>query len=74
MKLNIKVIPNSKQEKVIQEENRLKVCLKSRALEGKANKALIQLLAKHFNTKKSNINIIIGLKSRKKVVEIKNET
>ena len=45
MKLNIKVIPNSKQEKVIQEEQRLKVYVKSPALEGKANKALIELLA-----------------------------
>lgn len=71
MKLSIKVIPNSKQEKIIQEINRLKVYVKSPAIEGKANKALIELLSKHFNSKKSNISIVSGLKSRNKIIEIK---
>lgn len=71
MKLSIRVIPNSKQEKVIQESNRLKVYVKALATEGKANKSLIELLSKHFNTKKSNISIVSGLKSRNKIIEIK---
>ncbi len=70
MKLLIKVIPNSKQEKIVKERERLKVYVKSPAIEGKANKALIVLLSKYFNTKKNNITIISGLKSRNKIIEI----
>ncbi|GEM_PF-429265 len=70
MTLNIKVIPNSKENKIIEETDRLKIYLKERAQDGKANKALIDLLAKHFSCKKSQIKIVKGEKSREKIVEI----
>lgn len=70
MRLNIRVIPNAKQNKVVHEENRLKVYLTAPAIEGKANKALIQFLAEHFQTKRNSVKIIKGEKSRDKVVEI----
>ena len=73
MRLSIKVIPNSKQEKIIKENERLRVYVKAQAIEGKANKSLIELLSKYFNTKKNNITIISGLKSRNKIIEIQNE-
>ena len=38
-------------------------------VDGKANKALIALLAKEFNTPKSKIRIVQGEASRDKVVE-----
>ncbi|MGB9612605.1 MAG: DUF167 domain-containing protein [Candidatus Margulisiibacteriota bacterium] len=71
MQLNVRVIPNAKQNKVVEEGNRLKVYLTSSPLEGKANKALIEFLAEHFKVKKSQIMIIRGLKSRDKVLEIR---
>ncbi len=37
---------------------------------GEANKQLVKLLAKHYNTSTASIRIISGLKSRTKVVEI----
>ncbi|MBI4155113.1 DUF167 domain-containing protein [Candidatus Woesearchaeota archaeon] len=70
MKLNLKVIPNAKEERILEENDRLRVYVKKQAFKGEANKALIELLARHFNVKKKNIRIILGEKSREKVVEI----
>jgi uncharacterized protein len=69
-KLSIKVIPNAKQSKLVEEPGRLKVYLTARAVDGKANAALIEFLAEHFDVKKSSISIIRGLTSREKIVEI----
>ncbi len=68
--LNIKVIPNSKKSSISRENNELKIHLTAPAVEGKANKALIEFLANHFKTKKSKIRIIKGEKSRNKVIQI----
>lgn len=40
------------------------------ASEGKANQALIELLAVHFSVSKSSVRIISGETSRRKLVEI----
>jgi uncharacterized protein (TIGR00251 family) len=69
-RLNIKVIPNAKANKLVEEPGRSKVYLTAPAVEGKANAALIEFLAKHFETKKSKISIIRGLTSRIKVVQL----
>ncbi len=69
-KLNIKVIPNAKKNKLVEEPGRIKVYLTAPAVEGKANSALIEFLAEHFKVKKSSISIIRGATSREKVVEI----
>jgi len=49
---------------------RLKVRLAARAVDGKANEALIQFLASHYGVAKRNVRIVSGLKSRQKRVEI----
>ena len=41
------------------------------AREGKANQALIDLLADHFSVPKSSVRIIRGKTSRRKLVEIR---
>lgn len=66
-----KVIPNSQHNRLVQEPGRLKVYLNAPAVEGKANKALIEFLADHFKVKKSMISIKSGLTSREKIVEIR---
>ena len=48
----------------------MKVYLTAPAVEGKANKALIEFLSEHFGVKKRDIKILLGEKSRNKVVEI----
>ena len=37
---------------------------------GKANKELIEKISKHFDVPKSNVRILSGEKSRKKLVEV----
>jgi uncharacterized protein (TIGR00251 family) len=50
--------------------DRMKVRLAARAVDGKANEALIEFLAAHYNVPKRNVRIVGGLKSRRKRVEI----
>ncbi|MDZ4231295.1 MAG: DUF167 domain-containing protein, partial [Patescibacteria group bacterium] len=47
-----------------------KAYLKSPAVEGKANQELIEVLADHFGVAKSMVEIVSGLKSRRKRVNI----
>jgi hypothetical protein len=70
MRLSIKVIPNAKQNKIVEESGRMKVYLTAPPVEGKANKALIEFLSEHFKVKKNQIRIVRGEKSRDKVLEI----
>jgi uncharacterized protein (TIGR00251 family) len=49
---------------------RMKVRLQARAVDGKANEALIEFLADHYKVPKRNVRITAGLKSRQKRVQI----
>jgi hypothetical protein len=49
---------------------RVKVRLAARAVDGKANEALIEFLASHYKVPKRNVRITAGLKSRQKRVVI----
>ncbi len=49
---------------------RIKVRLAARAVDGKANEALIEFLAGHYGVPKRNVRIVSGLKSRQKRVLI----
>ena len=69
--LKIKVIPNSKVEKIVsQEGNNLKIKLQAPAHEGKANQALIKFLSQHFKVPKSKIRLLSGEKSREKTIQL----
>ena len=49
---------------------RIKVKLAARAVDGKANAALIEFLAEHFKVPRRSVRIESGLKSRRKRVVI----
>ena len=49
---------------------RIKVRLAARAVDGKANQALVEFLAQHYKVPKRNVRIEAGLKSRQKRVVI----
>ena len=49
---------------------RVKVRLAARAVDGKANEALIEFLAAHYRVPRRNVRITSGLKSRQKRVII----
>lgn len=71
--LNIKVIPNAPKNcigEIIGDMIKIKINAPSE--NNKANEELVCYLADFFNVKKSDIKLIKGLKSRKKVIQIKN--
>ncbi|PLS69773.1 MAG: hypothetical protein CV045_00225 [Cyanobacteria bacterium M5B4] len=71
MKITVKVKPNAKQETIVAaEDGSLVVSLTVPPVDGKANDALIKLLAKQYGVKKQDVVIRSGLTSRLKVVEI----
>jgi uncharacterized protein (TIGR00251 family) len=53
-----------------QHGERVKIRLAARAVENKANEALIEFLAAHYGVPKRNVRIAAGLKSRQKRVVI----
>lgn len=65
----VKVIPNAKRNEIKKEDKGFKVYLTAPAIEGKANKLLIEILAKHFDCKKSELKIIRGEKARNKLIQ-----
>ena len=71
MKIFVRVQPRSSKEEVVKlKENEYKIYMHEPALEGKANKRLIEILAEYFKTKKSSISIISGPRSKKKILNI----
>ncbi|MFH1232034.1 MAG: DUF167 domain-containing protein [Planctomycetota bacterium] len=71
MLLNIKVIPRASKNEVKEESTgQYKIYLTAPPIDGKANDALIEILASHFHIAKQQIKIVRGLKSRHKIVEI----
>ena len=74
MQINVKVIANSSQEKIEKiSESEYKIHLKEKAIKGKANNALIEMLAEHFEKRKNQIRIVEGMKSNKKIIDINQE-
>lgn len=73
MKIQVKVKPNSKTEEVSQERDSFIVNVKEPPREGKANQAVIKLLAEHFGVPQSRIRILSGFRSRNKVMEVVQE-
>jgi uncharacterized protein (TIGR00251 family) len=70
VKIQVNVKPNSKTEEVSREGNSLVIKVKEPPKEGKANQAVIRLLARHFGVPQSRINITSGIRSKNKVIEV----
>ena len=78
MQIQIKVFPQAKKSKVVEDRSLFadtgyKVYVTAPAVDGKANKAVIEALAEHFGVKKGRIEIIKGLKSRLKTIKINDD-
>ena len=75
MIITLKVIAGAKKEKLLkQEDGSYKAYIRAPAIEGKANKALINLLLQSFQVKKHQVSIIKGLKSHHKTINIEGIT
>ena len=70
MKVSVTVKPNSKVEEVVSSLDGLIVRVKEPPKEGKANRAVIALLAGFYNVPRSNISIVSGQGAKKKIIEI----
>jgi uncharacterized protein (TIGR00251 family) len=70
VKIQIKVKPNSRTEEVGREGDNFIVKVKEPPKEGRANEAIIRLLAQHFGVSQSQVRIISGVKSKNKVIQI----
>jgi len=73
MKIQVKVKPGSKTEEVSQEGDSFMVKVKEPPREGKANQAVIKLLADHFGVPKNRVRILSGFRSKNKIVEVAEE-
>ena len=71
MKIFVKVKFENRKNKIekIDEENYI-IFVKAEPEKGKANKKIIRTIAKHFKKDISDVKIISGLKSKKKIIEI----
>jgi uncharacterized protein len=68
--VKVRVIPKSSRNLVAREDGGFKVYLTKPAQDGLANAQLIDLLSAYFRIKKYQVNIIKGITSRNKLVEI----
>jgi len=71
MRISVRVKPNSKQNLVeaIGEKSYL-VRVKEKALEGKANEAVIGMLSEYFDVPKIRVRVVTGMRARNKIIEI----
>ena len=71
MKISVKVKPQAKEDRVNKiGENQFAVWVKAKAIEGKANQAVIKLLSKYFDIAQSKIVLLRGERARDKVFKI----
>jgi len=70
MLINIKAITGARKNEVKSAPDGLKVYVTAPAVDNKANRAIIELLAGFFNAKKSQVTIKRGVKSNRKTIEI----
>lgn len=71
MRLSVQIIPNAKQNEVVGWEGQtLKIRLAAPPLDGKANKELTRFLAELCDCAPSEIEIIKGLASKHKSVDV----
>lgn len=75
MKIRAKVKPNSKKGPLIvqtQDETGeiFEIFVRESAVEGRANLAVLKILAEHFKVSKSKVHLEKGTKSRIKIFEI----
>ena len=72
MLVQIRGTTNAKTSSVTETgENALEVRVDERAVDGRANKRLLEILSEHYKVPRSSVTILRGTKSRDKIVEIR---
>lgn len=70
LKMSVKVKPRSRSEEVSREGDSYVVKVKEPPVEGRANRAVLRLLAGHLGVPESRLRIVSGWGSRNKVIEV----
>lgn len=71
MRYSVFVKPGSKKGPLVMVDgDQLTVFVRERAVDGKANTAVTELLAKHFGVSKTAVTVVRGHTGRHKVVDI----
>ena len=71
MKFFLKAKPNAKEDEIEKiDENHFAVSTKEPPVNGRANQAILRILADYFDVSPSQIKIISGLTSKNKIIEI----
>jgi uncharacterized protein (TIGR00251 family) len=72
VRINVKAKPGSKKGNLVTEmpDGSFEVHLREKPVDGKANEALIRILAEHFDVRQRDISIVTGASARLKIVEI----
>lgn len=69
--VKLRISPNASKNEIIRTEEGVKVKITAQPVDGKANKCLIEFLAKNFKIQKSSIEILRGETSKEKTLLIK---
>jgi uncharacterized protein (TIGR00251 family) len=70
-RLHIKIIPRASRNEMIEmPDGTLKIRLTAPPVDGAANEALIDFLSDEWDIPKSNITIVSGFTSRRKIIEV----
>ncbi len=73
MLLRVRVVPNSRKAQIEElGQNHLRVKVVAPPVRGRANRELIETLARYYNKPKQSVEIRKGSHSRDKIVEIKD--
>ncbi len=74
MKISVQAKPNSKEERVekvlIDDQEIYRISVKEPPIQGRANAAIIKLLADYFKVPLGKVRIVSGHTSRQKIIEI----
>jgi uncharacterized protein (TIGR00251 family) len=78
-RISVRLQPRSSRDEILgwqkeDAEGALRVCVKAPPVDGAANKALVQLLAKTLSIRKSNITLVSGATVRNKIIEVEGLT
>jgi uncharacterized protein (TIGR00251 family) len=74
MLIKVKVFPGCKKYEILKKkDDEFEVRVKEKAEEGRANRAVIKVLADYFRVDELKIKLIKGFKERNKIFEIKEK-
>jgi uncharacterized protein (TIGR00251 family) len=74
MSIKVKFFAGCKKDEIFKKkDDEFEVKVKEKAEEGRANRAVIKVIANYFKVGESRIKLVKGFKQRNKIFEIKNK-